>query len=175
MEPGFIFAIGTAAAFALSQVMVRRATYQSDESFTALAVSLLIGTPLFMILLTVFDEWPDFTSFTWPQYVSLCSAGLVHLIIARYLFFNSTRLLGANPTVAITRTSIVFSIVFGVVFPGIDNWAHAGGFVGGYATAFVIGRLPGAEGLGTYVAAGLCLLATVGAFLLQAVVMLSAL
>lgn len=116
MELGFIFAIITAAAFALSQVMVRRATYQSDESFTALVVSLLVGTPVFVILLTVSGEWPDFTSFTWQQYVLLGTAGLVHLIIARYLFFSSTRLIGANPTVAITRTSIVFSIVFGVVF-----------------------------------------------------------
>jgi drug/metabolite transporter (DMT)-like permease len=118
MGTGFLFAILTAAAFALSQVMIRRATYQSEESFTAVAVSGLIGTPIFVILLTVFGEWSAFISFTWSQYVLLVAAGLVHLIIARFLFFNSTRIIGANPTVAITRTSIVFSVLFGVVFLG---------------------------------------------------------
>ena len=118
MGTGFLFAILTAAAFALSQVMIRRATYQSEESFTAVAVSGLIGTPIFVILLTVFSEWSAFISFTWSQYILLVTAGLVHLIIARFLFFNSTRLIGANPTVAITRTSIVFSVLFGVVFLG---------------------------------------------------------
>jgi drug/metabolite transporter (DMT)-like permease len=118
METGFLFAILTAAAFALSQVMIRRATYQSEESFTAVAVSALIGTPIFVILLTIFGEWSAFISFTWSQYILLAAAGLVHLIIARFLFFNSTRIIGANPTVAITRTSIVFSVVFGVVFLG---------------------------------------------------------
>ncbi len=28
-----------------------------------------------------------------------------------------------------------FLFVFGIVFPGIDNWAHLGGFAGGYAVA----------------------------------------
>jgi drug/metabolite transporter (DMT)-like permease len=116
VETGFLFAILTAAAFALSQVMIRRATYQSEESFTAVAVSALIGTPIFVILLTVFGEWRELLSFTWSQYILLAAAGLVHLIIARFLFFNSTRIIGANPTVAITRTSIVFSVLFGVVF-----------------------------------------------------------
>lgn len=118
MESAFLFAILTAALFALSQVIIRRATYGAGESFTALAMSLLIGTPIFIILLTITGEWPDFISFTWQQYMLLAAAGLVHLIIARYLFFNSTRIIGANPTVAITRTSIVFSVIFGIVFLG---------------------------------------------------------
>ena len=29
----------------------------------------------------------------------------------------------------------VFLFIFGLLFPGVDNYAHAGGFVGGYALA----------------------------------------
>jgi rhomboid protease GluP len=29
----------------------------------------------------------------------------------------------------------VILFVFGLIMPGIDNWAHAGGFIGGYATS----------------------------------------
>ena len=36
--------------------------------------------------------------------------------IARFLFFTSTRVIGANPTAAITRTAVVFSVIFGVIF-----------------------------------------------------------
>ena len=46
------------------------------------------------------------------------AAGLVHLIIARFLFFNATHIIGANPTAAITRTAVIFSVILGVVFLG---------------------------------------------------------
>jgi drug/metabolite transporter (DMT)-like permease len=115
---GFLFAILTAVSFAVPQVLVRRATYQSGESFSALAVSMLVGTPIFVVLVSAFGEWSDFVSFTAAQYGLLAAAGLVHLIIARFLFFSSTRLIGANPTAAITRTAVIFSVVFGVVFLG---------------------------------------------------------
>lgn len=118
MELGPLFAILTAAVFAVPQVLVRRVSYQSGESFTPLAVSMLVGTPLFVIIVSLAGEWRAFASFTWQQYVLLAAAGLVHLIIARYLFFSATRLIGANPTAAITRTAVIFSVVFGVVFLG---------------------------------------------------------
>jgi drug/metabolite transporter (DMT)-like permease len=118
MDLGPLFAILTAICFAVPQVLVRRVTYQSGESFSALAVTLLVGTPIFVVLVSGFGEWHDFITFTPTQYALLGAAGLVHLIIARFLFFTSTRLIGANPTAAITRTSVIFSVVFGVVFLG---------------------------------------------------------
>lgn len=66
----------------------------------------------------------------------------------------------------------VVLFVFGLVFPGVDNWAHAGGFAGGYATAFLFGMRRGSEGWGAYLAAAVCGLATLGAFALQAAVAL---
>ncbi len=59
--------------------------------------------------------------------------------------------------------------IMGFVMPGVDNWAHGGGFVGGYAAAYVFSRSSEREGLGAYLAGGLCLLATVGAFALQCI------
>ncbi|MEW6749793.1 MAG: rhomboid family intramembrane serine protease [Candidatus Latescibacterota bacterium] len=63
----------------------------------------------------------------------------------------------------------VVLFIFGLVFRGVDNWAHAGGFAGGYAMAFLYGLRSGNEGLGSYLLAALCLLLTVSAFALQAV------
>ena len=62
----------------------------------------------------------------------------------------------------------VMLFVFGLFFDGVDNSAHAGGFVGGYATALAFSRQQGdREGIGTYLLAGLCLIATFVAFALQ--------
>ena len=61
----------------------------------------------------------------------------------------------------------VLLFIMGFIMPGVDNWAHGGGFVGGYAAAYVFSRSSEREGLGAYLVGGLCLLATVGAFVLQ--------
>ena len=61
----------------------------------------------------------------------------------------------------------VLLFIMGFIMPGVDNWAHGGGFVGGYAAAYIFSRSSEREGLGTYLIGGLCLLATVGAFVLQ--------
>lgn len=54
--------------------------------------------------------------------------------------------------------------LFGLIMPGIDNWAHAGGFLGGYAAAALLDpRLP--ERLDHFLAALLCLAATAAAIL----------
>ncbi len=113
---GPLFAILTAMTFSIPQILVRRATYQSGESFTPLAVSMLVGTPLLILLVTFTGEWHAFVNLAWQQYLLLAAAGLIHLVIARFLFFTSTRIIGANPTAAITRAAVVFSVIFGVIF-----------------------------------------------------------
>ena len=131
MTTGFYYAIVTAIAFALSQVIIRRVTYRSGESFSALAVTVLAGAPLLPILITVTGQWRAFLSFSPVQYLLLASAGLVHLILARFLFFTATRVIGANPSVAISRVSIVFSVMLGVVFLGesVTPWLVFGAVV----------------------------------------------
>jgi len=53
----------------------------------------------------------------------------------------------------------VMLFIFGFIMPGVDNWAHAGGFAGGYATAKFLDPLK-PERLDHLVAALLCLGAT---------------
>ena len=68
----------------------------------------------------------------------------------------------------------VILFVFGFIMPGVDNWAHAGGFAGGYVTAYAFAGGHGErEGLGSILLGGLCLLLTVVAFILQFLAALS--
>ena len=56
--------------------------------------------------------------------------------------------------------------VFGLIFPGVDNAAHAGGFIGGYVTGMWLDPLK-PERVNHMVIALLCLLATAAAILLS--------
>jgi rhomboid protease GluP len=49
--------------------------------------------------------------------------------------------------------------IYGLVMPGIDNFAHAGGFLGGYAMSALFNPLTKERGDHLLIAA-LCLLAT---------------
>jgi len=53
----------------------------------------------------------------------------------------------------------VMLFIFGFIMPGVDNWAHAGGFAGGYVTAKFLDPLK-PERLDHLIAALLCLGAT---------------
>ena len=60
-------------------------------------------------------------------------------------------------------------LIMGVLIPGIDNWAHAGGFLGGYATSMFFNPLTRERGDHMIIAVVLLLatFAAIGASLLQ--------
>ena len=61
------------------------------------------------------------------------------------------------------QTGLQYALVmgiFGLIFPGVDNYAHAGGFLGGYITSMVLDPLK-PERVDHMVIAGVCLIATV--------------
>ncbi|MEM9294062.1 MAG: rhomboid family intramembrane serine protease [Acidobacteriota bacterium] len=58
--------------------------------------------------------------------------------------------------------------IFGLLFPGVDNWAHAGGFVGGYFGGKILDPMK-PERLDHLIAGLLCLLLTLVAVVLSAV------
>jgi rhomboid protease GluP len=62
----------------------------------------------------------------------------------------------------------VILFVFGVIMPGVDNWAHAGGFVGGYGASAFFNPLTRERG-DHLIAAVLCLVATFAAIVVSIV------
>jgi rhomboid protease GluP len=61
---------------------------------------------------------------------------------------------------------------FGLIMPGIDNFAHAGGFAGGYVAAQLLDPLK-PERIDHIVIALLCLLATVVSIAVSVITALS--
>ena len=113
-----------------------------------------------------------FSTLLGTQYVegfprsSLGASGSIFGLLAAAIVYG--RRLGST---LFTRQFLQWAVllfVFGFIMSGVDNWAHAGGFVGGYAVSYLFSKTPGSrEGLGTYVAAGACVVLTIAAFLLQ--------
>lgn len=63
---------------------------------------------------------------------------------------------------AASQTGLQYALflgIFGLIFPGVDNYAHAGGFLGGYATSMILDPLK-PERVDHMVIAGVCLIAT---------------
>lgn len=85
------------------------------------------------------------------------SASILGLLGAAVAYGHRT---GAYSTSRFAWQYAMYMIVFGFIMPRVDNWAHIGGFVGGYLAALVLrpdrGESPTHTGL-----AIVCLLATV--------------
>lgn len=71
---------------------------------------------------------------------------------------------GSSAVHAEAKGYAVALFVFGLIFPGVDNAAHAGGFIGGYLTSMWLDPLK-PERINHMVGALICLLATAGAIL----------
>lgn len=70
-----------------------------------------------------------------------------------------------------SQTGLQYALImgiFGLIFPGVDNYAHAGGFVGGYVISMLLDPLK-PERVDHMVVAGVCLLATLIAIVISVV------
>jgi rhomboid protease GluP len=96
-------------------------------------------------------------SFTIGASASVCG------LIGALFFFGKSR--GGSYGAAVSREVsgwLISLVLFGLVMPGINNWGHGGGIVGGVVLAKVFGyQARGAETSGHNLLALICLLATV--------------
>jgi rhomboid protease GluP len=78
------------------------------------------------------------------------------------------RRMGSSHIGATAWQYAVILFVFGLIFPGVDNYAHAGGFAGGYLAGIVLNPSR-PERIDHIVIALVCLAATFAALLLSVV------
>lgn len=119
-------------------------TLSSVAGFTLSSVAGLFNLPLFGATLTVGG-----------------SAAIFGLLGA--LMFYGRRG-GSSAIHGEAKTYAIVLFVFGLIFPGIDNAAHAGGFIGGYLSAMILDPMK-PERINHMLAALICLVATALAIL----------
>jgi len=114
MEIGIIFALLAAVLFAASNVFLRRGVSGAGESSSALVIAIFVGLGLFTSMMFFTGEWDKVWSLSAQGWVLLGGAGIIHFVIGRYLAYTSVQLIGANKAIAITRSNMLYAVIFGI-------------------------------------------------------------
>ena len=129
-------------------------------------VGQLFGPYRLFVIFTVSGVTGFVASVMMGSVYTLGASGSIFGLLAAAIVYGRQR--GAEMYTRQFLQWAVLLFIFGFVMSGVDNWAHGGGFVGGYVTAWLFAREgDDREGVGTYLLAAACALATVAAFVLQ--------
>jgi len=95
-------------------------------------------------------------------YITVGASAPVFGLIGALLYYGQRG--GSGLIGGAAKQWAVAGLVFGFIMPGIDNWAHLGGLLGGYVTARILDPLKPERG-DHVLGAAVCLLASLAAIL----------
>jgi drug/metabolite transporter (DMT)-like permease len=111
---GAIFAILSAASFALNTAMARRGVV-SGTPIQGMAVTVPLGVVCFLPLALVTGELMRLPQFPIAATAWMAAVGIVHFIIGRYCNFRSNAEAGVNLTAPVVQLQVVVTMVMAVV------------------------------------------------------------
>ena len=111
---GAIFAILSAAAFALNTAMARRGVV-SGTPIQAMAVTVPLGVVCFLPLAFLTGELMRLPQFPMTATAWMAAVGVVHFVIGRYCNFRSNALAGVNLTAPVVQLQVVVTMIMAVV------------------------------------------------------------
>ena len=111
---GAIFAILSAASFALNTAMARRGVV-SGTPIQAMAVTVPLGVVCFLPLALVTGELMRLPQFPIAATAWMAAVGVVHFMIGRYCNFRSNAEAGVNLTAPVVQLQVVVTMVMAVV------------------------------------------------------------
>lgn len=103
-------------------------------------VESLFGTARFIIIFTVAGMSGFFLSFLMGTQLTIGASGSIFGLLGALIFYGRSRggVFGEIIYPQILTWAVVL-FLFGFIFPSIDNFAHLGGFIGGYLTGNLLG------------------------------------
>jgi len=116
MEIGLILAICTAVCLSANAVLIRKATAQAEEAFSAATISVFIGVPFFAVAVSLAGDWTKLSLISWQALTLLAAVGIIHFVAGRPLGYNSYRLIGANKATTYIMTTPFYTVILGVLF-----------------------------------------------------------
>jgi drug/metabolite transporter (DMT)-like permease len=111
---GAIFAILSAASFALNTAMARRGVV-SGTPIQAMAVTVPLGVVCFLPLAFLTGELMRLPQFPVTATAWMAAVGVVHFVIGRYCNFRSNALAGVNLTAPVVQLQVVVTMIMAVV------------------------------------------------------------
>jgi len=116
MPIGPIFALLASLLFAGNLVTVTRGIHLGGKTGPASAITVFTGVLVYLLLLPITGAYRQLASASWQAITLLAVAGALNFSLSRYLFFSSIRIIGANRSISISRSDILFAAFFGIVF-----------------------------------------------------------
>ncbi|HSR55451.1 MAG TPA: DMT family transporter, partial [Alphaproteobacteria bacterium] len=114
---GAFFAICSAATFGFNSAAMRRGVLQGTV-FQAIAITVPIGVPLFLLAALIGGQLGDMFRFGWAGTGYLAAAGILHFVWGRYWNYRAVKEMGANLSGAVQQISLVAALAFAMVFLG---------------------------------------------------------
>lgn len=112
---GPLLALLSAVFFALHAVFVRRAVLEVQDSSVGIMISVPLSLPLLIPVVVLSGQYADIFNFSWQSYLWLSAAGIFFFVVGRTLIYRCSQMLGANITSILVRTSVLVSVVIGIV------------------------------------------------------------
>ncbi len=114
---GGILALLAAATFAANNVTARRGVV-SGTVFQALAITVPIGVPLFLIAVMLTNSWSALFGFSRVAVGCLALAGIVHFVWGRYCLYRATKAMGANLTGPVQQVALITALILALALLG---------------------------------------------------------
>ncbi|MDX1484626.1 MAG: EamA family transporter [Alphaproteobacteria bacterium] len=114
---GALLSLASAASFALNAASVRRGVITSTV-FQALAFTVPIGVPLFLLAAAVSGQLPVILAFEGVDLLWLSLAGIFHFVWGRYCGTRAIKAMGGNLAGPVQQSNLLMSLTLAVVWLG---------------------------------------------------------
>jgi len=112
---GSTFALLCALSFVFAAISTRRAVVKGPAVMHGVLISIVISLPFLFFILVASGQIKSIISFSWSGYIWLSSAGILHFVIGRWMFFKGVQYAGANVTSILRRIDSLVALFCGVV------------------------------------------------------------
>lgn len=111
---GAILGLGSAAAFGINPIIVRRGTLRVSSRYVA-AVSIFTGPFFFLLIAGINGEIAGIAQFSWQAYGFFALAGIIHFALGRNYGFRAVQLIGSTRANTITSLGFIVSITLAII------------------------------------------------------------
>jgi drug/metabolite transporter (DMT)-like permease len=115
---GQFLALLTAVYISGSSVFIRKAVFRIGEPNAAFYISVFVGMIISSLALAFSGDMVLLTTLSGRAWASLVGAGILGVVMGRWLLYGSLRLIGANLASPLLNTSTVVAVILGVALMG---------------------------------------------------------
>lgn len=112
---GLLFALLSGFSFAVGNIIIRKGTYRSGESYSPVPITIFVGLLLVGFAVLISGEAGHVFSLSWLAIGTLAGAGLLHFYLGRMFGYISILLIGANRAAPIHMCSTLLAALIGVL------------------------------------------------------------